>query len=81
MFDDVVEHCGEGAHKYLPTCFPAFMDGVTEVCCTTPCTVARLTQTASVACFDLHALNFVPGLRQSFERNELSVAERTPSVS
>lgn len=31
VFDDVVEHCGEGAQKYLPACFPAFMDGLTEV--------------------------------------------------
>ena len=48
MFDDVVEHCGEGAHKYLSACFPAFMDGVAEVCCKTSCTVARLTQVACV---------------------------------
>ena len=32
VFDDVVEHCGEGAHKYLAACFPSFMDGVKEVC-------------------------------------------------
>lgn len=31
VFDDAVEHCGEGAHKYLPACFPAFVDGITEV--------------------------------------------------
>lgn len=31
VFDDAVEHCGEGAHKYLPACFPAFLDGMTEV--------------------------------------------------
>lgn len=31
VFDDVVEHCGEGAHKYLSACFLAFMDGMTEV--------------------------------------------------
>eukprot|EP00752_Nemacystus_decipiens_P011318 g10058.t1 len=30
VFDDVVEHCGEGAHKYLSACFPAFLDGMTE---------------------------------------------------
>lgn len=48
MFDDVVEHCGEGAHKYLSACFPAFMDGVAEVCCKTSCTVARLTQVTCV---------------------------------
>lgn len=31
VFDDVIEHCGEGAHKYLPACFPAFMEGMTSV--------------------------------------------------
>lgn len=31
VFDDAVEHCGEGAHKYLPACFPSFMDGIKEV--------------------------------------------------
>ncbi|CAM9453902.1 unnamed protein product [Ectocarpus sp. 13 AM-2016] len=30
VFDDCVEHCGEGAHKYLPACFPAFMAGIME---------------------------------------------------
>lgn len=49
MFDDVVEHCGEGAHKYLSACFPAFVDGVTEVCCRISCTDVTLRQTETNA--------------------------------
>lgn len=31
VFDDVIEHCGEQAQKYLPACFQAFVAGMTEV--------------------------------------------------
>lgn len=65
MFDDVVEHCGEGAHKYLPACFPAFMDGVTEVCHKTPGAAVTLTQTVPVAWVDSR---FPPEMDDSFER-------------
>ncbi|CAM9413811.1 unnamed protein product [Ascophyllum nodosum] len=29
-FDDAIERCGEGAHKYLPMCFPAFVAGMAD---------------------------------------------------
>jgi len=30
VFDDAVEHLGPGAHKYLPTCLPSMLAGVTS---------------------------------------------------